>query len=106
MSHPTLSMIQVSIPKYDKTSKNVIMKIIGINALKKKSTCSFAITEGKTNEIPSFAHPINQVKNEAIRLMTHAPILVDNMNPVISNSRTSKVRMAFHLTLLLLGEQR
>lgn len=42
------------------------MKMIGIKALKKKSTCSLAIAEGKTKEIPSFAHEISHVKKDAI----------------------------------------
>ncbi len=38
--------------------------------------------------------------------MTQFPILVDNINQVIMNSTTIKVRMAFHFTFHLLGEQR
>jgi ABC-type lipoprotein export system ATPase subunit len=64
------------------------------------------MTDGKTKEIPSFAQEINQVKKDAILLITHDPIFVDNINHVIKNSVTNNAKIDFHLTFLLFGEQR
>jgi precorrin isomerase len=82
------------------------MKIIGIKALKKKSTVSLAITEGKTNEIPELAHATNQVKKEAILSIVHAPTVVVSINHVMSNSTMNKLRIDRHLTIRFAGEQR
>ena len=82
------------------------MKTIGSKALKKKSTVSFAITDGKANEIPAFADDTNHVKKDAILLIVHVPIVVDNINHVMSNSATSRVSIERHLIFFLSGEQR
>jgi hypothetical protein len=83
-----------------------MIKIIGIKALKKKSTEGFAIADGKAKEIPWSAQDMRKVKNDAILFMTHVPILVPSINQVISSSTTIKLRTARHFTFLLLGEQR
>lgn len=84
-------------PKYVKISKNVTIKIIGRSALKKKSTVSFAITDGKANAIPSLAQAISQVKKSPIIPIAQLPTFVPSINQVISNSRTINAMIGRHL---------
>ncbi len=80
--------------------------MIGSNALKKKSTVWFPITDGNAKAIPSLAQEISQVKNEAILLMIHVPIEVPNINQVMRTSTTNSEAIGRHFISFFLGEHK